>query len=104
MIRFDRLTVKAQEALQAAQALADQHGHQAIEAEHLLHALVQQREGVVGPILAKLGARPEVILRQLEAELARIPTVRGAGQQYLGDRLRQAVVRAQAEAERLRDE
>src|SRR5581483_9997524 len=68
------------------------------------HALVQQREGVVGPILAKLGARPEVILRQLEAELARIPTVRGAGQQYLGDRLRQAVVRAQAEAERLRDE
>jgi ATP-dependent Clp protease ATP-binding subunit ClpB len=104
VIRFDRLTVKAQEALQAAQALADQLNHQGIEAEHLLHALIQQREGVVGPILAKLGARPEVIQRQLEAELGKLPRVQGVGQQYLGDRLRAAIERAQAEAERLRDE
>ncbi len=104
MIRFDRLTVKAQEALQAAQSLADQLNHQGIEAEHLLHALIQQREGVVGPILAKLGARPEVLQRQLEAELAKLPRVQGVGQQYLGDRLRAAIERAQGEAERLRDE
>ena len=55
-MRLDKLTVKAQEAVQAAQSLADQHGHQAIEPEHLLVALLQQREGVVGPVLAKLGA------------------------------------------------
>ena len=54
---MDKFTVKAQEALQAAQSLADQHSHQAIEPEHLLRALLEQREGVVGPVLAKLGAR-----------------------------------------------
>ena len=57
-MRLDKLTVKAQEAVQAAQSLADQHDHQAIEPEHLLLALLQQQEGVVSPLLAKLGARP----------------------------------------------
>ncbi|HEV8439881.1 MAG TPA: Clp protease N-terminal domain-containing protein, partial [Methylomirabilota bacterium] len=68
-MRLDKFTVKAQEALQAAQSLADQRDHQAVEPEHLLAALVQQREGVVGPLLGKLGARPEAIQRQLDAEL-----------------------------------
>jgi ATP-dependent Clp protease ATP-binding subunit ClpB len=104
VIRFDKLTVKAQEALQAAQSLADQRSHQAVEAEHLLQALIQQREGVVGPILAKLGGRPDAIQRQVETELGRLPTVRGGGQQYMGDRLRAAIERAQGEAERLRDD
>ncbi len=104
MIRFDRLTVKAQEALQAAQSIADQHSHQALEPEHLLLALLQQREGVVGPILAKLGARPEAIQRALEQELGRLPRVQGGGQQYVSDRLRAALDRAQQEAERLKDE
>jgi ATP-dependent Clp protease ATP-binding subunit ClpB len=103
VIRFDKLTVKAQEALQAAQALAEQHSHQVVDAEHLLHALVQQREGVVGPLLTKLGGRPETIQQQLDAELERLPKV-GGGQQYVGDRLRSAIQRAQSEAERLRDE
>jgi ATP-dependent Clp protease ATP-binding subunit ClpB len=102
--RFDKLTVKAQEALQAAQSLADQQSHQAIEPEHLLHALIQQREGVVGPLLGKLGARPDAIQRALEAELARMPKVRAASGQYMSDRLRVALERAQTEAERLKDE
>src|ERR671935_1566123 len=88
MIRFDKFTVKAQEAMQAAQSLADQHNHQAVEPEHLLLALLQQREGVVGPVLAKLGARPEAIQRALEQALDRVPKVRGGGQQYIGERLR----------------
>ncbi len=103
-MRLDKLTVKAQEALTAAQSLADQHGHQAIEPEHLLQALIQQGEGVVGPLLAKLGARPEAIQRGLETELGRMPQVRGGTGQYLGDRLQAVLERAQAEAERLRDE
>jgi len=105
VIRFEKFTVKAQEAMQAAQSLADQHNHQSMEPEHLLLALLQQREGVVGPVLAKLGARPEVIQRALEQALERLPTVRGGGgQHYLGERLRAALERAQAEAERLKDE
>jgi ATP-dependent Clp protease ATP-binding subunit ClpB len=103
-MRLDKFTVKAQEALQAAQSLADQRDHQAVEPEHLLAALVQQREGVVGPLLGKLGARPEAIQRQLDAELDRIPKVRGGSGQYLGERLGAALGRAQTEAERLRDE
>ncbi len=105
VIRFEKFTVKAQEAMQAAQSLADQHNHQSVEPEHLLLALLQQREGVVGPVLAKLGSRPEVIQRALEQELERLPKVRGGGgQQYVGERLRAALERAQAEAERLKDE
>jgi ATP-dependent Clp protease ATP-binding subunit ClpB len=103
-MRLDKLTVKAQEAVQAAQSLADQHGHQAIEPEHVLVALLQQREGVVGPVLAKLGARPEAIQQALDAELAKLPTVRGGSGQYMGERTRVLLERAQKEAERLKDE
>ena len=78
-MRLDKLTVKAQEAIQAAQAVADRHDHQAVEPEHLLVALLQQREGVVGPILGKLGARVDAVASQLETELARMPKVRGGG-------------------------
>ncbi len=104
-MRADKLTVKAQEALQAAQSLADQANHQAIEPEHLLLALVQQQEGIVGGLLAKLGARPEVIAREAQEEIARLPKVSGAGgRQYASPRLEAALNRAWDEAQRLKDE
>src|SRR5882762_2277355 len=103
-MRLDKFTVKAQEAFQAAQGLADQHNHQAIEPEHLLTTLLEQREGAVGPVLAKLGARPEAIHRELALALDKLPAVKGASGQYLGERTRQALERAQTEAERLKDE
>src|SRR5260370_24697257 len=80
---LDKFTVKAQEALQAAQSLADREGHQALEPEHLLAALVEQPEGVVGPLLAKLGARREAIQQALRAELAKLPTVTGGHGHHL---------------------
>ncbi|HTK89256.1 MAG TPA: ATP-dependent chaperone ClpB [Verrucomicrobiae bacterium] len=103
-MRFDKLTVKAQEAVQAAQSLADQGNQQSLEPEHLLLALVEQQEGVVGPLLAKLGARPEIIAREIKAELARMPKVSGAGRQYIGPRLEKALNTAWDEAQRLKDE
>jgi ATP-dependent Clp protease ATP-binding subunit ClpB len=103
-MRLDKLTIKAQEAIQAAQSLADQHEHQAVEPEHVLAALLQQREGVVAPILGKLGVRLENVQQQVENELRRLPKVRGGGGQYLGERLRAVLERAQREAERLKDE
>ena len=102
--RFDKFTVKAQEAVQAAQSIADQLSHQAIEPEHLLLALIQQQEGVVSPLLAKLGAPADAIRRQVEAELAKAPKVRGGTGAYGTPRLRAIFERAQQEAERLRDE
>src|SRR5213594_257260 len=103
-MRLDKFTIKAQEALQAAQSLAEQQSHQAIEPEHLLAALIEQREGIVGPLLAKLGARPDTIQQTLGAELAKLPAVRGGSGQYLGERTRQGLERAQAEALRLKDD
>ena len=103
-MRFDRFTVKAQEAVQAAQSLADQHSHQVIEPEHLLLALLQQQEGVVGPLLGKLGARPEAVASQVESELDRLPKVRGGGKQYASERLEGVLNRAWEEAQRLKDE
>jgi ATP-dependent Clp protease ATP-binding subunit ClpB len=103
-MRFDRFTVKAQEAVQAAQSLADQHSHQVIEPEHLLLALLQQQEGVVGPLLGKLGARPEAVASQVKSELDRLPKVRGGGKQYASERLEGVLNRAWEEAQRLKDE
>src|SRR6266545_7175242 len=103
-MRLDKLTVKAQEAVQAAQSLADQGNHQAIEPEHLLLSLLQQQEGIVGPLCAKLGARPESIARQVEAELQKLPTVRGGGRQYASPHLEGVVDHAWDEAQRLKDE
>src|SRR4029453_7088640 len=103
-MRFDKLTVKAQEAVQAAQSLADQGNQQALEPEHLLLALVEQQEGVVGPLLAKLGARPEIITREIKAELARLPKVSGGGRQYIGQRPGKAVNVAGEEAHAPNDE
>ncbi|HEU5197627.1 MAG TPA: Clp protease N-terminal domain-containing protein, partial [Methylomirabilota bacterium] len=103
-MRLDKLTVKAQEALQAAQGLTDRHGHQAIEPEHLLRALLDQKDGVVPPLLAKLGARAETLAQQLEAAIAKIPHVRGGSGQYMSDRLRAAIDRAERQAEQMKDE
>jgi ATP-dependent Clp protease ATP-binding subunit ClpB len=103
-MRLDKLTVKAQEAVQAAQSLADQHDHQAIEPEHLLLALLQQQEGVVSPLLAKLGARPEGIVRQLTTEIEKLPRVQGGGRRYVTPRFEGVVNRAWDEAQRLKDE
>jgi ATP-dependent Clp protease ATP-binding subunit ClpB len=103
-MRFDKLTVKAQEAVSAAQSLADQGNHQAIEPEHLLLALVQQQEGVVGPLLAKLGAPAEAIRRQVQAELDKLPKVQGGGRQYVSPRLEAVFETAWQEAQRLKDE
>src|SRR5712671_2539344 len=103
-MKFDKFTVKAQEAVQAAQSLADQGNHQALEPEHLLLALLQQQEGVVGPLLAKLGARPEAIAQEVQAALDKLPAVKGGGRQYASQGLEAALNGAWDEAQRLKDE
>lgn len=105
-MQIDRFTLKAQEALQQAKAIAEQRHHQQIDVEHLLFALLSQREGIVIPILQKLGANVELILSQLDGELNRIPKVTGggAGQVYLSSRLNELLNSAWKEAERLMDE
>jgi len=102
----NKLTLKAQEALQEAKSIAEKKHHQQIEVEHLLSALLAQKDGVVIPILQKLGANPDLIHSQLENELNRIPQVtgRGAGQVYLSSRANEILNMAWKEAEALTDE
>src|SRR2546422_6902978 len=86
MIRFDRMTIKAQEALAEAQKLAEKAGHQQLDVEHLALALVLQREGLTQSLLNKLGADPDVLARALEQELKKIPQVSGSGATGVADR------------------
>src|SRR2546429_6887433 len=106
MIRFDRLTIKAQEALAEAQKLAEKAGHQQLDVEHLALALVRQREGLTQSLLNKLGADPAVLARELEQELKKIPQVSGsgAGQVTITARLNDVFSAAEQEAERFKDE
>jgi ATP-dependent Clp protease ATP-binding subunit ClpB len=106
MIRFDRLTVKSQEALADAQKLAERAGHQQIDVEHLALALVRQKDGLTPGLLNKLGADPATIARELEQELKRLPQVSGpgAGQVTITSRLNDVFSAAEQEAERLKDE
>ena len=76
-MRMDRLTVKAQEALQESQRIAAAHGHPEIRPIHLLSALVSQREGIVGPILEKLGVDPRAVAAAAEERLSGHPRVSG---------------------------
>ena len=64
-MRFDKFTLKVQEALQEAQGLASQYGHQAIDSEHLLVSFRKHPEGILPDILKKLGADPGRIEREI---------------------------------------
>ena len=105
-MQLDKFTLKSQEALQEAKGIAERDNHQQIDVEHLLLALLKQKEGIVIPILQKLGANPDLIASQLEEELKRIPKVTGGGvgQVYLSSRVNEILTAAGKEAERLMDE
>jgi ATP-dependent Clp protease ATP-binding subunit ClpB len=104
MLRFDKMTVKAQEALQQANDVAARHENQQIEPVHLLEALVSQTDGVVPPLLARLGIRTEALTQEIEREIARLPKVQGFAQQHMGKPLNSVLERAFDEAERFKDE
>src|SRR5436305_11760548 len=104
MLRFDKMTVKAQEALQAAQEVAASHQNQQIEPVHLLAALAAQTDGVVPPLLAKLGIRSEALSQEIEREIARLPKVTGFAQQHMGKPLNEVLERAATEAQTFKDE
>src|SRR3979490_634996 len=104
MFRFDKLTLKAQEAVQSAQEIAARHDHQQIEPLHLLAALVAQRDGIVPPLLSRLGVRPEILAGEIEAGFARLPKVTGVAQQQLSPASNKALEGAFVEAEQFKDE
>src|SRR6266536_6700406 len=102
---LNKLTLKSQEALQAAQQLARDRNHQLVEPAHILFALLSDPEGVVYPLLQKLGQSPRALRDRVEQLLDRIPKVYGFSQElYLSQDTRQLLDRAFAEAAQLTDE
>jgi ATP-dependent Clp protease ATP-binding subunit ClpB len=104
MLRFDKMTVKAQEALQEGQEIAAQHSQQQIEPVHLLSALLQQVDGVVPPLLSKLGVAPQALAAEVEGLVEHLPKVTGVSQQHLSQTTNDLLSRAFDEATRLKDE
>ncbi len=104
-MRYDKLTSKAQEALQTADSIAHRHDHSAIEVEHLLAALLEQADGVIPPLMERLGADGADLRAGVDRLLAERPRVYGdAGTAQVGRELAVALRRAEREAEQLHDE
>lgn len=102
-MRFDRFTIRGQEAVQEAIGVAEKHQNQQVEPEHLLASMLEQKEGTLRPILGKIGANAQTILTDVQAAIARFPQVSG-GQQYFSSRINTVFQEAQKEAEAMKDE
>jgi ATP-dependent Clp protease ATP-binding subunit ClpB len=103
-MQADRFTIKAQEALQAAQQLAQERSHQQIDAEHLALALIQQEESLIPQLLQRLGVGVPQLAADVSSELERRPKVQGATQLYPTQEFQNALSAAEVEAKKLHDE
>ncbi len=103
-MRFDKFTIKSQEALSEAQSLAGTRGHSQIEPAHLLTALLAQPEGSTIPVLQKLGVSVEQLRGELENLLERIPKVSGGAQPQMSSAVSRALEASFDEAEAMKDE
>src|SRR5436305_5355556 len=104
-MRMDKLTIKAREALAAAQELAGSRGHQELTPEHLLAALLDQQDGVTGALLRKVGVDPAQFRQAAAAALDAQPQVRGSTADiYAGRRLQDALDEAGKQSKEFKDE
>ncbi len=103
-MRFDKFTIKSQELIQNAQSLASGQGHQQIEPEHLLAAMLAEPQGIAGAMLRKLGVSPKAVMQELHLSLSRFPKVSGAGDVYISQRSKSVLDSAFAEAGKMKDQ
>jgi ATP-dependent Clp protease ATP-binding subunit ClpB len=106
-IRWDKFTVKAQEAVQRANELASEHGNPELAPVHLLAALVEDREGIVSPVLEKIGIGPQAVLSDVYKEIEKLPKVSGtsgANQPSMSSQVNQLLEKSFQEADTFKDE
>src|SRR5271163_2487977 len=104
-IRWDKFTVKAQEAMQRANELASEHGNAEVLPLHLLAALIEDKEGIVPPVLEKIGIGPQAVLNDVYGEIDRLPKVSGeSAPATLSPAVNQLLERAFKEAANFKDE
>src|ERR1700731_1744568 len=104
-IQWDKFTTKAQQAIEAARNTATEHGNAEILPMHLLHALLDDREGIVRPVLEKAGADPDAVAARLNQAITALPKVSGgAAQVGLSNALTKVLDRSFKEAKDFKDE
>ena len=104
-IKWDKLTAKSGEALQGAQGMAAENGNPEVLPVHLLHALLEDREGVVLPVLEKIGVAVGQLLTQVDGAVSKLPKVQGAANQPgVGQALAKVLEQAFKEAANFKDE
>jgi len=104
-IRWDKFTVKAQEAVQRANQLASEHGNPELLPLHLLAALLEDKEGIVPPVLEKIGIGPQAVLSEIYGELDKLPKVSGeSAQATLSNEVNKLLDQAFKEAANFKDE
>ncbi|MEW6102096.1 MAG: ATP-dependent chaperone ClpB [Candidatus Omnitrophota bacterium] len=104
-MRFDKMTIRLQEAIQDAVGLATESGHQKLEPEHLFYALLNQKESIINSALVSLGVKPSAVIKILDAELDKIPSVSAADTQvYFSGRMNKLLIEATKQATALKDD
>ncbi len=104
-IKWDKMTVKSQEAVQAAATMAVEHGNPEVVPLHLLAALLEDREGIVLPVLEKSGVPAQQLLANVNGAIAKLPRIQGAQQQpNAGAALNRVLEQAFKEADNFKDE
>jgi ATP-dependent Clp protease ATP-binding subunit ClpB len=106
-IRWDKFTVKAQEAIQRANELASEHGNPEMAPLHLLAALIEDKEGIVTPVLEKIGIGPQAVLSDIYKEIEKLPKVSGSGgaqQPAMSSQINQVLEKSFKEADSFKDE
>lgn len=103
-MRWDRLTVMSQEALQIAQSKAMELGHQELRPEHLLWSFLNQEGNIINNLLSKVEVNTAELKRELEKILERLPKVHGSREIYLSSELSEVLAEAEKEAQKLKDE
>ncbi len=103
-MRPDRLTIKTQEALEAAQKGAEERNHQEVDSLHVLLALLEESDGIIQPMLQVLGAAPGAVRKDVEAALDRKPEVKGVERLYVSGQLSKALQAAEKKSKNLKDD
>jgi ATP-dependent Clp protease ATP-binding subunit ClpB len=105
-IRWDKFTVKAHEAVQRANELASEHGNPELMPVHILAALIEDKEGIVVPVLEKIGIGPQAVLADIYKEIEKLPKVSGSGasQAALSSQVNQLFENSFKQADSFKDE
>jgi len=103
-MRFDKFTIKAQELIQNAQSLSARSNHQQIEPEHILHSMLEEKDGIAVSIIKKLGVSPDAIIRDLDKVTASFPKISQPSDAYISQRTKALLDTAFSEATNMKDE